>query len=265
MDNLKKALENAMQKDIGRYENGAEHEFSAKFESEMSKLSERASGHSGKVVRKRPKLRIVKVFAAVAAAVALFSAGTLAGAVSSGFNITQSKRYGLPAKLFTAADTEGCPTTIETVYMLDGFPMNQFSIDDYNYQLVDSSYRIGVSSMYFCAPFEWDDINEGMYAPKDDELYIAKTLFLNQDTKETFRFQYTDMEYVNYKQLTVNGRQAYFITRERFYGTESFLFWETEDYIFTLSGCLSEETALKLANSLVVYDGEMPFSGLREV
>lgn len=265
MDNLKKALENAMQKDIARYENGAEHEFSAKFESEMSKLSERASGHSGKVVRKRPKLRIVKVFAAVAAAVALFSAGTLAGAVSSGFNITQSKRYGLPAKLFTAADTENCPKTIETVYILDGFPMNQFSISDYNIQYVDSTSSIGVRSEYFSAPFEWDDLNGGMYAPKDDELYMAKTLFLSQDTKETFRFNYTDMYYVNYKQLTVNGRQAYFVTRERFYGMESFLFWETEDYIFTLSGCLSEETALKLADSLVVYDGEMPFSGLRGV
>lgn len=262
MDNLKKALENAMQKDFARYENGAEHEFSAEFESEMSKLSER---YTGKVVKKRPRLRIVKVFAAVAAAVALFSAGTLAGAVSSGFNITQSKRYGLPAKLFTAADTEGCPTTIETVYMLDGFPMNQFTIAEYNYHFVDSTSSIGVGSEYFSAPFEWDDLNGGMYAPKDDELYMAKTLFLNQDTKETFDFKYTDMDYVNYKQLTVNGRQGYFITRERYYGTQAYLFWETEDYIFTLSGCLSEETALKLADSLVVYDGEMPFSGLREV
>lgn len=264
MDNLKKALENAMQKDLVRYENGAEHEFSERFENEMSKLSER-SGHSGNAVKKRPKLRLVKVIVAAAAAVALFAAGTLAGAVSSGFNVTGSTRLGLPAKLFTAADTEGCPTTIETVYMLDGFRMNQFSIDSYNYKLVDSSYRIGVSSMYFPAPFEWDDNYGDMYAPKDDELYMAKVILLHQDTKETFKFQYTDMDYVNYKQLTVNGGQAYFITRERFYGTEAFLFWESEDYIFTLSGCLSEETALKLASSLVVYDGEVPFSGLREV
>ena len=264
MDNLKKALENAMQKDISRYESygNTEHEFSAKFESEMSKLSE---GYSGKVVKKRPKLHIVKVFVAVAAAVALFSAGTLAGAVTSGFNVAQSKRMGLPSKIFTAADTEGCPKTIETVYILDGFPMNQFSIGDYNIQYVDSTSDIGVGSQYFPAPFEWDDLNEGMYAPKDDELYMAKVINLSQDTKETFDFEYTDMDYVNYKQLTVNGGQAYFITRERYYGIQSYLFWETEDYIFTLSGCLSEETALKLANSLVVYNGEIPFSGLREV
>lgn len=73
------------------------------------------------------------------------------------------------------------------------------------------------------------------------------------------------MDYVAYKQLTVNGGQAYFITRERYYGMEAFLLWESEDYIFTLSGALSEERAIELAGSLVVYDGETPFSGLREV
>lgn len=254
MDNFKKALENVMQQDIGRFEDGAEHEFSAEFERKMAELSGRPKGKA------RPRLRVGRIIAAAAAAVALFAVGTFAGAVSSGFNVTRVMWGGLPAKLFTAADTEGCPTTIETVYMLDGFPINQFSIDDYNY-----SSKIGVLSMYFPAPFEWDNNLGEMYAPKDDELYMAKVIYLWQDTKETFEFKYTDMDYVNYKTLTINGGQAYFITRERFYGMETFLFWESKDYIFTLCGCLSEERALELANSLVVYDGEMPFSGLREV
>lgn len=263
MDNLKKALENAMQKDIARYENGAEHEFSAKFESEMSKLSERF-GYSGRIVKKRPKLRLAKVFIAAAAAVALFAVGTFAGAVSSGFNVVQSKRWGLPSKLFTAADTEDCPKTIETAYMLDGFPMNQISISDsYDISDKDHDFVIGVSAMYFPAPWVLD--NGVPQVPKDDELYMPKIIMLNQSTKKTFKFEYTDMEYVTYKQLTVNGGQAYFITRERFYGMEAFLLWESEDYIFTLSGCLSEERALELANSLVVYDGEIPYSGVREV
>ena len=73
------------------------------------------------------------------------------------------------------------------------------------------------------------------------------------------------MEYVTYETLTVNGGQAYFITRERFYGLESYLFWESENYIFTLKGSFSEERALELANSLKVYDGEIPFYGVRGV
>lgn len=258
MNNFKTALENVMQKDIERFENGAEHEFSAEFEKNMAALSKRVSG------RKRPKkMRIVRVFAAVAAAVALFAAGTLAGAVSSGFNVVQSKRYSLPSKLFTAADPDGCPTTIETVYRLDGFPMNQFSISAYNYDY-DYDSGVGISSTYYPAPWE-PDYDGSMRLPKNDELYMAKIIFLDQSTKETFDFEYADMEFVAYKQLTVNGGQAYFITRERYYGMESFLIWESEDYIFRLTGSFSEERALELASSLVVYDGEIPFYGQREV
>ncbi|MBD5384457.1 MAG: DUF4367 domain-containing protein [Ruminococcaceae bacterium] len=235
MNNLKTALENVMQKDIERFENGAEHEFSAEFEKKMAELSKRSSG------RKRPKrMRIVRVFAAVAAAVALFAMGTLAGAVSSGFSVTRTTGYNLPAKLFTAADTEGCPTTIETVYTLGGFPEELFTVDNIH-------NGTSVRSEYYPAPVE------EIY---NDEMYLIKMIFLYQETKETFRFKYTDMEYITYKQLTVNGGQAYFITRERYYGIESFLIWESEDYIFTLCGSFSEERALELAGSLMVYDGE---------
>lgn len=251
MNNFKTALENVMQKDIERFENGAEHEFSAEFEKNMAELSKRVSGS------KRPKrMRIGRVIAAVAAAVALFATGTLAGAVSSGFDITRSMRLGLPTKLFTVSDTEGCPTTIETVYMIDGFPSNQISISD--------SKDGTVSAMYFPAPWKLDSNGE-MRMSWDDELYLVKVIHLWQQTKETFKFEYTDMDYVTCKTLTVNGGQAYFITRERFYGMESYLFWESEDYIFTLRGSFSEERALELAGSLVVYDGELPFYGVREV
>lgn len=237
MNNLKTALENVMQKDIERFENGAEHEFSAEFEKNMAELSKRVSGS------KRPKrMRIGRVIAAVAVAVALFAAGTLAGAVSSGFNISKksySDYNGKPVNIFTAVDTEGCPKTVETVYRLGGFPD----------ELVNQSKSAAsVSSRYFSAPIE---------EFRNDELYFAKMIWLWQETKDTFEFSYTDMDYVTYKTLTVNGGQAYFITRERFYGMEAFLIWESEDYIFTLSGSFSEERAVELANSLVVYDGEV--------
>lgn len=254
MNNFKTALENVMQKDIERFENGAEHEFSAEFEKNMTELSRRFSG------RKRPKrMRIGRVIAAAAAAVVLFAAGTLAGAVSSGLNVMQATRYGLPAKLFTAANIEGCPTTIETVYRLGGFPTDRIGISYGKYYDKDDGSvkeKASVNSLYYPGPLE--DIY-------NDELYAAKMIFLYQETKETFKFKYSDLEYVTYKQLTVNGGQAYFITRERFYGLESYLFWESENYIFTLKGSFSEERALELANSLKVYDGEIPFYGVRGV
>lgn len=246
MDNLKKALESAMQKDIGRYEN-TEHEFSEKFESEMKKLSDNVSESPKKGIRFGR--RLIKVAAAVAAAVALFATGTLAGAVSSGFNIARTTYHGLPGNLFTVSDTEGCPTTIETVYTLGGFPSGLTRIYDYN----DDKTSIG--SRFYPGPLD-DYYN--------DELYAAKIIFLDQDTKESFKFKYADMEYITYKSLTVNGGQAYFITQERYYGTESFLIWESEDYIFTLYGSFSEERAVELAGSLVVYNGEIPFNGLEE-
>lgn len=254
MDNLKKALESAMQKDIGRYEN-TEHEFSEKFESEMKKLSDNVSESPKKGMRFG--LRLIKVAAAVAAAVALFATGTLAGAVSSGFNIVQSSWLSIPTKLFTATDTEDCPDTVETVYMIKDFPSNQLSISK-----SDDGTR--VLSEYFPAP--WKMSSDGnMRMSWNNELDMAKIIRFSQDTKKTFKFEYADMEFVTYKTLTVNSGQAYFISRERYYGIQSFLIWESEDYIFTLRGSFSEEKAVEIANSLVVYDGELPFYGMREV
>lgn len=240
MNDLKKALENVMQRDIGRYES-AEHEFSAEFERKMSALSKRAARPRG--------MRIGRVFAAVAAAAALFAVGTFAGASAEGFNVARTTREGLPSRLFTATDTAGCPKTVETVYALGGFADKPFSVSA-------SEDETRVHSEYSPAPVE---------ELRRDELYFIKTVHLWQDTKERFTFQYADMEYVSRKQLTVNGGQAYFITRERYYGTEAFLFWESGEYIFTLSGCFSEERALELAGSLEVFDGEIPFSNDGEV
>lgn len=240
----------AMQKDIGRFED-TEHRFSEKFEGEMRKLSENVSDKT----KKRHKPRFVKVIALAAAAVALFAGGTFAGAASSGFSITSSTRMGLPSKLFTALDTEGCPETVETVYTLGGFAENVMSV-------YDGKNKTSVTSYYYPAPFE-PDANGELFAPKDDELYMAKTILLEQETKKTFRFEYADMEYVTCKPLEINGRQGYFITRERFYGMESFLFWESGEYVFTLSGSFSEERAVELADSLTVFNGELPFKGVK--
>lgn len=244
MNNLKTALENVMRRDIERYENTPEHEFSAEFERKMSALSKRVSGG------KRPKrMRIVKVFAAAAAAVALFAMGTLAGAVSSGFNIAKIpywRRNGKPANIFTAVDTENCPKTIETVYTLSGFP------DELTYMFVNEK---NITFRYYPAPAEekWAD-----------ELYFVKTICLEQYTKENFEFTYTDMDYITYKPLTLNGRQAYYIEEEHSYGIESYLFWETEDYIFRIASGFGEERSIELANSLEVYDGEIGHTGVKE-
>lgn len=244
-----------MQKDIGRYEH-TEHEFSEEFERKMSKLSEavlKNPNDSGK----RHGIRFIKAMAAAVAAAALFACGTFAGAASSGFNVSHSKRLGLPTKLFTAMETEGCPETVETVYTLGGFPENVMNV-------FENDEKTSVNSMYFPAPWQ-PDKNGDLRMPWDDELYMPKIIQLCQQTKETFKFEYTDMEYVVYKPLAVNGGQGYFITRERWYGMESYLFWESGDYVFTLIGSFSEERAMELANSLTVFDKELPFTGVRGV
>lgn len=239
-----------MQKDIGRFED-TEHEFSEEFERKMSKLSENISNKT----KKRRGVRFVRVIAAAAAALALFACGTFAGAASSGFSIARSTRLGLPSKLFTALDTEGCPEKIETVYGLGGFPDNVMSV-------FENSAGTSVNSTYYPAPFE-PDANGDLRMPGNDELYLPKVIQLWQETKETFKFEYADMEYVTYKPLAVNGGQGHFITRERWYGMESWLIWESEDYVFTLLGSFSEERALELAGSLKVFDRELPFTGVR--
>lgn len=241
MNDLKKALESAMQKDVGRFEN-TQHEFSEEFERRMSKLSENVSDKA----KKRHGMRFVRVIAAAAAALALFACGTFAGAASSGFSITRSTRLGLPSKLFTVLDIEDCPETVETVYTLGGFPDNVMSV-------YENDAGTSVNSMYYPAPWE-PDANGDLRAPRDDELYMAKIIQLWQRTKETFEFEYANMEYVTYKPLEINGGQGYFITRERWYGMESWLFWESNDYVFTLAGSFSEERAAELRNSISQED-----------
>ena len=59
MNNFKTALENVMQKDIERFENSAEHEFSAEFEKNMTELSRHVSGRKGQRCFRRPIRRTV--------------------------------------------------------------------------------------------------------------------------------------------------------------------------------------------------------------
>ena len=247
MNNFKTALENVMQKDIERFENSEEYEFSAEFEKNMAALSKRASGGA------RPKkMRIGRIFAATAAAVALFAMGTLAGAVSSGFKITTEKKseynFGLPVNIFTAANTENCPQTLETIYAVGDIPewtkSRRISIHDDN-KVVSTLYMASSPADNF----------KGIFS--DGDMVFYRTVNLCQSTKDSFRSSYSAADYVSYKELTVDGRPAYFITRERFYGRESSLIWEGEDYIFELIGNLTEERAVKLAGSLVVFDGEI--------
>lgn len=242
MDNFKKALENVMQKDIGRFEGGEEHEFSAEFERKMAGLSARFDYSKGKA---RHKPRVGRIIAAAAAAVILFAVGAFAGAASAGgFTKTREVRedysLGLPVNVFKAADTENSPKALETIYTLDGISEELAS------RHINAEKTV-VRTTYLPA-----DRSE-MF---NDELYFHRTIYLTQSTKAAFERAYREADYVMYKELTIDGKQAYFITRERYYGQSSSLIWETDEYIFELqSEWMSEERALELANSLIVLDG----------
>ncbi len=250
-DNLKTALLNSVQNDIERLETAADHEFSPKFEREMKKL---ISGSAGK---KRTGRMVLKIAAAVAAALATFAVGTFAGAVSSGFTITQnnSKYYynGFPANIVTYANAEGAPETLETIYTLGKLP-DKIALR--STCLHDDKKKMSTLFM----PKAYDDNDQ-----YTDELWGYRIINLCQDTKDAFESSFSAANYVSHKELTINGRQAYFITRDHFYGQESSLIWDGGDYIFELLGYFSEETAVELATSLVPFEGELHNKELVEV
>ncbi len=239
-DNLKAALQNVMKSDIERYETAAEYEFSPKFVRNMKRLTKMSSG------KKHIRLG-VRMAAAVVAAAATFAVGTFAGAVSSGFSITKSNKYyynGFPANVVTYTDTEGCPETLETVYTIGKLPdkiaLRTVSLNEDNKT---------ISTVFM--PDVYDDSK--LY----DEIWAYRHINLVQSTKDQFESSFSAANYVSHKEIEFNGKRAYFITREHFFGQESSLIWDGGDYIFELLGYFTEEHAVELAKSLVPFDGEL--------
>lgn len=242
-DNLRTALLNSVQKDIERLETAAEHEFSPKFESEMKRFISSKSG------KKRTGRTVLKIAAAAAAAALTLAVGMFAGAVSSGFDITQSKKKseynGFPTNIVTYTNAEGAPETLETIYTLGKLP------DKLELRTTClHEDKKGMSTIFMPKPYDEND-------RFTDEMWGYRMINLVQDTKETFKSSFTTAEYVSHKELTVNGRQAYFITRDAYYGQEASLIWDGGDYIFELLGCFTEERAVELANSLIPFEGEL--------
>lgn len=249
-DNLKTALQNVMQSDMERYETAAAHEFSPEFERKMKRLTKTPS-------RKKHIRLGVRIVAATAAAMATFAVGTFAGAVSSGFDITQSKKEseynGFPVNIVTYTNSEGAPETLETIYTLGKLP-DKLELR----KTCLHEDKKGMSTIFMPKPYDEND-------RFTDEMWGYRMINLVQDTKETFKSSFTTAEYVSHKELTVNGRQAYFITRDAYYGQEASLIWDGGDYIFELLGCFTEERAVELANSLIPFEGELHNNEIVEV
>lgn len=244
-DNLKTALYNVMQSDVERYETADEHTFSQRFEREIKRLAKRSSGkkHIGFGL---------KITASIAAAAAIFAAGTLAGAASSGFVINNRERFnGLPANALKYSDTEGFPQTLETVYTLGKLPD----------KLVQRSSSLHEDNKCISTLF-LPDINSYF---DDDEMKPYRIINLCQSTKDSFELIYPLVDYVSCKELEVDGRQAYFLTCERFCGPESSLVLDGENYIFEIIGFFNEERAVELAKSIVPYNGEIRNHKITEV
>lgn len=240
-DDLKTALKIVMQSDIEHYDTAAGHEFSPEFERKMKRLIKNSSG------KKRIRLG-VKIAVSVAAAMAMFAVGTFAGAVSSGFDITPSEKpdyNGFPANIVTWTNSEGSPETLETIYTLGKLPdkieLRRTCLHEDNK---------GMSTIFMPKAYDEND-------RFTDEMWGYRLINLVQDTKDSFKSSFSAADYVSHKKLTINGRQAYYITRETFFGQTSSLIWDGGDYIFELLGYFSESTAIELANSLVPFEGEL--------
>lgn len=244
-DNLKTALHNVMQSDIEHYEAADDHAFSPKFEREMQQLAKRS-------LRKKHIGFGTRIAASIAVAAAIFAAGTLAGAASSGFVINNRERFnGLPANALKYSDAEGFPQTLETVYTLGDIPD----------KLVLRSSSLHEDNKCISTLF-LPDINNFF---DDDEMKPYRTINLCQSTKDSFELKYPLVDYVSCKEIRVDGRQAYFLTCERFCGPESALVLDGGDYIFEIIGFFNEERAVELAKSIVPYNGEIRHHEITEV
>lgn len=238
-DNLKTALHNVMQSDIEHYEAADDHAFSPKFEREMQQLAKRS-------LRKKHIGFGTRIAASIAVAAAIFAAGTLVGAASSGFTVIKNNktRYnGLPANVLKYANTAGYPQTLETVYTLGDIPD----------KLVLRSSSLHEDNKCISTLF-LPDINNFF---DDDEMKPYRTINLCQSTKDSFELKYPLVDYVSCKEIEVDGIQAYFLTCERFCGPESSLVLDGGDYIFEIIGFFNEERAVELAKSIVPYNGEI--------
>lgn len=248
MNNLKIALENVMQNDVAPFERGAEHKFTKKFEREISRISRKAA----RVGAAAPKAGARRIASLAVAAAAVFSLGMAVGALTTGFKITSYNREfdGKPAKRFTVAYIENAPETVETLYTIGELP-EELKLR----RTVFNDERTRAFTTYI----------PDRDALKNGDEYVYDFIYLRQFTREAFGEGYPASDYVAYKELTLGGCPAWFITYERFYGDDAVLIWDAGDYIFELSGNLTEERALGLAGSVEIYDGEITTNEFEEV
>lgn len=238
MNNLKAALEIVMQNDAEHLSRSGGHEFSPRFERKMRRLAKRSGG----AARLKPK-RLRTVLIAVALAAATFGAGAAVGAVANGgFEIVSRGRDGLnmPNITLAAVEKQDGPAVVETLYGLgdvpEGFVYDQTCFSE-NGASATSFYTMDIDKIIN----EFSSMAHGY-------------LFFSQYTKADFSRNYSASKFNNIEETAVGDRPAYFMTTERYYGTDVILLWDDEDYIFEIHGCMTRETAFRLAESVVVNE-----------
>lgn len=244
MNNLQIALEKVMEKEISKYEQEEEHNFSPKFEKEMNRLLKSANAKASSKKGKRG-------FLILAAAVTLLTLAAGAMAKSTGFNISPynpDTYYKLTGRAFTNSrktfsyeDTGNSPKTLETVYTLTG---------------LDSEYKYTYRRMEDNKSELLTIYSRSEEAIKDN-MYIYKDLTLFQATKEEFSAEFSNAKYAGTEEFVYKDKTAYYSYYECFYGRNAMLVWEDGKYCFTLKGNLTKEEAVKLADSLKPYEKEI--------
>lgn len=217
-NNLYRAFEEtAVSRIIEKVPQMPDHKFSRKFERKMKKLIRygyREPVHYHKVTVKR--LFICITAALIAAIVMAFSVG----AVRDFFKNFFMEVFGTHTTVQTFSDNINIPTSIKDVYIID----------------VPNGFDI----IYEDEIFEWSTYVHYEYRKDNDYIFFNQYVKLKYDVNVN-----TENRPLNY--IEINGNDGYIVNLDN---NEYYISWDNGDYIFDITGNISKNKLIEVANSV---------------
>lgn len=217
-NNLYRAFEEtAVSRIIEKVPQMPDHKFSRRFERKMKKLIR----YGYRELVRYHKVTVKRLFICITAA--LIAAVVMAlsvGAVRDFFKNFFMEVFGTHTTVQTFSDNINAPASIEDVYMID--VPNGFDI----------IYRDEI--------FEWSPFIAYIYR-KDNE-YIFFNQFLKSEYDVNVNTENRPLDYVE-----IDGNDGYIVDLGN---NEYYISWDNGDYIFDISGNISKDELIEVANSV---------------
>lgn len=199
------------------------------------------------------KLRIMMIAAAVSAALGISI--TAGAAVTDGFTkesvFTRVNGYNTtwkrPTVKFSSANSEGCPTVVGETYTPGYLP------EGINYEYEGKLLENGGFFANYTKSAE---------DSADDPFMDMNFIWLYQHTKAEFGKTYETPEYVELKETSVNGCEAYHMIWDTYIGYVNNIIWDNGDYILELQCNVPVEEAMRIAESVRVNENALNGEGL---